>query len=88
MAVDEKTKFEDALERLEQLVAEMETGKLPLEAGMKRFEEGVKLTEFCARKLSEAEKKVEILLQTADGALAWGPLASSAADDETESDSG
>ena len=55
--------FEEALARLEKLVAEMESGKLGLDDTMQRFAEGMTLAESCTRKLNEAEKKVEILLK-------------------------
>ena len=53
--------FEEALAELEQLVAKMETGKLPLEELMKNFEKGSKLVNSCRKKLSELEAKIEIL---------------------------
>ncbi len=56
-------KFEGALEQLENLVAEMETGNLALEDSMKKFELGMKLSEFCQKRLDEAEKKIEILVK-------------------------
>lgn len=54
--------FERALERLEQIVAEMEGGKLTLEKMISHFEEGSKLVKFCSSKLNEVEKKIEQLL--------------------------
>ena len=59
--------FEQDLERLEQLVADMETGHLPLEDLMKRFEEGMALVRRCGQRLAEVERKVELLLQQAPG---------------------
>ena len=53
--------FEKALERLETLVSEMESGALSLEKMMACFEEGTELVKFCSQKLNEAEKKIEIL---------------------------
>jgi exodeoxyribonuclease VII small subunit len=55
--------FEQAMKRLEQIVESLEEGNLTLEDSLKIFEEGVKLSRLCSRKLEEAEKKVEILLQ-------------------------
>ena len=54
--------LEQSLEDLESLVAELETGELPLEEAMKKFENGIKLTRACQTALKEAEQKVEILL--------------------------
>lgn len=61
--------FEAALERLEQIVAEMEAGRLKLDAMLKRYEEGMLLARFCSEKLEEAEKKIEILVKKQDGTL-------------------
>ncbi len=54
--------FEKKLTRLEEIVAKMETGDLPLEDSLKFFEEGVKLTSECNAQLSQAEQKVKLLL--------------------------
>jgi exodeoxyribonuclease VII small subunit len=54
--------LEQSLKDLESLVAELETGELPLEEAMKKFENGIKLTRACQTALKEAEQKVEILL--------------------------
>jgi exodeoxyribonuclease VII small subunit len=61
----EKT-FEQALERLETIVGQMEDGSLGLDDMMARFEEGQNLIRFCAGKLNEVEKKVEVLLKKGD----------------------
>ena len=58
-----KKTFESALARLEQISEELEDGNLSLEASLKKFDEGIKLAEFCNAKLSEARTKVEILLE-------------------------
>jgi exodeoxyribonuclease VII small subunit len=57
-----KKTFESALARLEKITEELEDGELSLEASLKKFDEGIKLTEFCNARLSEARTKVEILL--------------------------
>lgn len=67
-------KFEEALQKLEGLVKRLEDGKLSLEESLQAFEEGVRLSRFCSRKLDEAEKKVEILLREADGRLTAKPF--------------
>ena len=59
--------LEKALADLEVLVDELESGDLPLEKAMKKFEEGIKLTRGCQIALKEAEQKVEILLKSAGG---------------------
>ena len=55
--------FEDSLQRLEKIVAELEKGNVPLEQALKLFEEGVQLSAVCRKELEEAEGKVEILLK-------------------------
>lgn len=61
--------FEQALERLEEIVERMEHGDLPLEEAMKLFEEGVKLGQACQKRLDEADRKITLLLEKADGEL-------------------
>ena len=63
----EEMKFEEALAKLENIVENLEQGDLALEEALKRFEEGIKLSRFCAERLDEAEKKVEILLADENG---------------------
>ena len=55
--------FEKALERLETIVREMESGELNLERLMACFEEGMGLVKFCSRTLNEVERKIEQLVQ-------------------------
>ncbi len=69
-----KEKFEEALQKLEAIVAQMEEGDLPLEETLKAFEEGVKLARFCANKLDEAERKVEKLMRDQAGKLQTTPF--------------
>ena len=57
--------FEDSLEKLEEIVAKMETGDLKLEDSLKLFEEGMRLTHECSQRLDGIEKKVKQLLKTA-----------------------
>ncbi len=54
-------KFEDMLGRLEQIVADMENGELPLEKLLENYEEGMRLVKACGDRLADAEQKVEIL---------------------------
>jgi exodeoxyribonuclease VII small subunit len=68
---DEKreVEFETALKRLETIVGNLENGDLSLEAALKQYEEGVRMAELCSKRLTEAEKKVEVLTKTASGKL-------------------
>ena len=70
--------FEAALGRLEQITKDLEDGDLSLEDSLKKFDEGIKLADFCNQKLTEAKAKVEILLNK-DGELKAVPF------EETES---
>ena len=67
-------KFEDNLEKLEKIVEDLEEGGLSLDDSLKKFEEGVKLTQRCEKALSAAEKKIEILSKNAEGDLEAKPF--------------
>jgi exodeoxyribonuclease VII small subunit len=67
-------KFEDAFQKLESIVKKLEDGNLSLEESLKAFEEGVRLSRLCSKKLDEAEKKVEILLKDSGGRLVPKPF--------------
>ena len=63
MAEKKSADFEKSLERLEELVGEMESGELSLEEMLKHFEEGSKLVNVCTGKLDEVELKIEKLVK-------------------------
>lgn len=67
MSAKKTINLEKALTDLEELVEELESGDLPLEKAMKKFEDGIKLTRSCQAALKDAEQKVEILLKNAGG---------------------
>ena len=67
-------KFEPALVRLEEIVHELEQGDLPLEQSLKLFEEGIKLSRLCNKRLEDAERRVEILLKDDTGKLEARPF--------------
>jgi exodeoxyribonuclease VII small subunit len=67
MAAAKKIDLEKSLAELEELVEELESGDLPLETAMKKFEDGIKLTRGCQAALKDAEQKVQILLKSAGG---------------------
>ena len=67
--MSEEMKFEKALEKLEKIVEDLETGNLALEDALKRYEEGIRLSALCQKKLSQAEKKIEVLTRTLDGSV-------------------
>jgi exodeoxyribonuclease VII small subunit len=66
--------FEQAIQRLEKIVADMEGAELPLDDVLKKYEEGTRLVRFCNLKLEEAEKKIELLTKKADGRIALEPF--------------
>ncbi|MFH1038581.1 MAG: exodeoxyribonuclease VII small subunit [PVC group bacterium] len=57
-------KFDQALQRLEKLVEEMEEEELPLEKSLEKYEEGTRLARLCLEKLNQAESKIELLKKT------------------------
>lgn len=70
----DEIKFEDALKRLEKIVADLESGDLSLDDSLKKYEEAVKLSQFCSKKLETARRKVEILVKTGSGKLEAKPF--------------
>ena len=68
--------FEEASARLDELVAQMEAGQLPLDDMIAAFEEGRRLVAFCNAKLSEVQKRVEVIkAQESDGTIIREPFA-------------
>ena len=68
MARKKEMAFEDAIGALEQIVAEIETGELPLADLMAKYSEGIKLSDFCMKSLKRAEETMDLLVKaTADG---------------------
>ncbi len=74
-------KFEAALEELEQVVEQLESGDLSLEDSLAAFEKGVGLVKYCNQKLNEVEKKIEILVKDKEGKLRLKALESEPGDD-------
>ncbi|MFP4660866.1 MAG: exodeoxyribonuclease VII small subunit [Halanaerobiales bacterium] len=64
---EKELNFEEALQKLEDIVRELEDGGLSLERSLEVFTEGVNLIKFCNGELDEAEKKIEIVLNEEDG---------------------
>ncbi|MFZ4395512.1 MAG: exodeoxyribonuclease VII small subunit [Kiritimatiellia bacterium] len=77
MPKKEKTEpgFDEALERLEQIVEQMEAGTLDLDAMVASFEEGQRLIQFCSKKLNEVERRIEVLVKDGAGADTTEPFA-------------
>ena len=66
--------FETALKKLEGIVENLENGDLSLEDALKQYEEGVKMADLCTKRLTEAEKKVEVLMKTNPGKFKTVPF--------------
>jgi exodeoxyribonuclease VII small subunit len=66
--------FEDAVQKLESIVETMESGDLPLEQMLERFDEGTKLAKVCQTRLSEAELKIQQVEKNTAGDFALKPL--------------
>jgi exodeoxyribonuclease VII small subunit len=77
-----KKTFEQSMKQLEQIVAELESGELPLEQAIKKFEEGVELSRFCAQKLEETERKITLLMQDSSGRPVEKPFPSTETDEK------
>jgi len=67
-------KFEDSLAELEKIIAELESGTLPLDKMMERYEQGIRSLELCRKVLDQAEKKIEILIKGEDDKLKAEPF--------------
>ena len=59
--------FEASLEALERIVQQLESGDLPLEKSLELFEQGVRLSRECQERLSQAERRIEVLLRDNQG---------------------
>jgi exodeoxyribonuclease VII small subunit len=66
--------FEKSLNELDTIVQQMESGKLTLEQSLAQFEQGMKLAGLCQEALTQAEQKVEILVEEAENRLALIPF--------------
>ncbi len=64
---DKKISFEKAMEKLEKIVAELESNEFSLENSIKKYEEGIKLTRLCQGELDKAKKKIETLSKNKSG---------------------
>ena len=90
-ADDKAPSFEEMMQKLEEIAGELESGELPLEKAIERYEEGVRCYKECHRILAGAEKKVELLTKSADGELEAEPFEEEEAEasaDEGEADDG
>jgi exodeoxyribonuclease VII small subunit len=72
---NEELTFEDALNQLEEIVDQLESGDVPLEKAIEAFQQGMKLSKLCHQKLEQVERKIEKLVQEGEEwitePLAW-----------------
>jgi len=80
-------KFEEALEKLEKIVGDLENGDLALDEALEKYEEGIRLSKVCSKKLEAARKKVEILLKAGDGSFELKPFDEKSAEDDERPES-
>jgi len=63
----EPKSFESAMQRLEEIAAALEAGDLPLEESIRLFEEGMELSQYCASRLQDAERRLKKLIRKEGG---------------------
>jgi exodeoxyribonuclease VII small subunit len=88
MSTTKPKTFESSLEELERIVRQLEQGELTLEKSLELFEQGVKLSRDCQERLSQAERRIEILMRDNQGRASvrpFDPERELSADDEDDS---
>ena len=78
--------FEASLEALERIVQQLEDGALPLEKSLELFEQGIKLSRECQERLSQAERRIEILLRDNQGRPIVGPFEAASVNEDSHDD--
>jgi len=71
---EKEQNFEGALKKLEKIVDELESGDLSLSDAIKKYEEGMKLSQFCTKKLHDIQKKIEVLVKDSSGNIQAKPF--------------
>ena len=74
MDTSEELTFEDALSQLENIVRELETGRIKLDDAVASYTKAVSLKNFCEQKLKDAQMKIEKIETAADNTLSVTPL--------------
>lgn len=72
MATEQTLSFESAYARLEQILEKMNSGKASLEDSLKLYEEADRLINWCSKQLTDAEKKIEVLVKNREGEVVIG----------------
>jgi exodeoxyribonuclease VII small subunit len=78
--------FEASLEALEQIVRQLESGDLPLEKSLELFEQGIRLSRECQDRLSQAERRIEVLMRDNQGRTVVNSFEPSAGDNNETDD--
>lgn len=71
--MSKELKFEEMMKQLEDIVERLETGDMPLEESLKKYEEGMKLIQLCRKRLDQTKRKVEMLVKK-DGKVLLEPF--------------
>ena len=87
-APEQARTFEASLEALEQIVRQLEDGDLPLEKSLELFEHGIRLSRECQERLSQAERRIEILLRDNRGQPVTGAFKEPPAENNSEEKNG
>jgi len=64
---EDKNSFEEAISKLQEIVEKLEKGDLTLDESIEYFQEGIKLSKFCTKRLDEIEKKITVLIEGENG---------------------
>ena len=72
MTAEQSLSFESAYARLEEILEKMNSGKASLEDSLKLYEEADRLIRWCSKQLTEAEKKIELLVKNREGDITLG----------------
>ncbi|GIP37601.1 exodeoxyribonuclease 7 small subunit [Paenibacillus sp. J31TS4] len=65
--------FEEAMDKLEEIVGRLETGDVPLEQAIELFQQGMELSQLCTLKLDQVERRIEMLIDE-NGSLSRKPF--------------
>lgn len=84
----ESLAFEKALEKLERIVEDLESGDVKLDDALKKYEEGVRLSRACQQKLEQAEKKIEILSRSLEGEIEKSPFDAGISEESSRGEQG
>jgi exodeoxyribonuclease VII small subunit len=71
---EQQRTFEASLEALERIVHQLEDGDLPLEKSLELFEQGIRLSRECQERLTQAERRIEVLLRDNQGRPVTAPF--------------